>query len=298
MIQRKTQNAEYWQKFALIPADVEFLHNLLLDAEQPKTTEALALALITERCRREEAELRAELGRGTIYQPKKRFQVGDKLLFPALDFRLGEVRDIRPGQNPEYGEFDVLTVDFGPDRRQRSFATGLTAPHKLNVNESEILISGDVQSPETLLATIAANVPTLLQAQLMQQTAFATFENRWLLRDLLAEIHVGHLNLAEAVIEDRAAPVTSAALLAQLDLPAEIKPDVLAFSLNSALAADGRFDQVGPGESRRWFLTRLEPAEALAMPEPLRFTRPPYDRDRHPERPDPGRVGIRRRVVG
>lgn len=282
MIQRKTQNAEYWQTFALIPADVEFLHNLLLDAEQPKTTAALALALITERCRQEEADLRAELGRGTIYQPKKRFQAGDKVLFPALDFRLGEVRDTRPGQNPEYGEFDVITVDFGPDRRQRDFAAGLTAAHKLNVNESEILIAGDAQSPETLLATVAANLPALLQTQLAQQTELATFENRWLLRDLLAEIHVGHLNLAEAVIEDRAAPVTTAALLAQVDLPAEIKPDVLAFSLNSALAADGRFDQVGPGESRRWFLRRLEPAEAWAMPEPLRFTPSVYDRNAIP----------------
>ena len=60
-------------------------------------------------------------------------------------------------------------------------------------------------------------------------------------------------------------------LVKELDLPAEVKPDVLAFSLQSALIADERFDQVGAGETRRWFLRRLEPAEALAVPEPLRY---------------------------
>ena len=53
MIQRKTQTAEYWQDFTLTQADVDFLHTLMLDAEQPLSTRALALALVTERCRHE-----------------------------------------------------------------------------------------------------------------------------------------------------------------------------------------------------------------------------------------------------
>lgn len=278
MIQRKTQTAEYWQEFVLSPADIEFLQNLLLDAEQPISTHVLAEALIGEHCRREEAALRAELSRGTIYQPKKRFAVGETVLFPALDFRLGEVVAVRPGVNPEYGEFEVITVDFGPDRRQRSFAAGLTAPHKLNVNTPELLITGSAEPPARLLATVAAALPAALRAQLARQPDFAVFEDRWLLRSLLADIHVGHLNIAEAAIEMRGAPVETAALLADLDLPAGIKPDVLAFSLNSALSADGRFDQVGPGETRCWVLRRMEPSEALETPPALRFTPIPYDR--------------------
>ena len=282
MIQRKTQTAEYWQDFTLTPSDSTFLHTLLLDAERPVTTLALAEAVVAERCRREEAELRAELSRGVMYQPKKRFKTGEKVIFPALEFRLGEIIDVRPGQNPEYGEFEVISVDFGPDRRQRSFAAGLTAPHKLNVEAGDLLISGDVQPPAALLETIAAHVPATLKLQLMQQPDFATFEDRWLLRGLLADIHVGHLNIIEAAIEMRSAPVSTTDVLAELDLPTEIKPDVLAFSLNSALAADGRFDQVGPGDKRQWFLTRLEPAEALASrtlfgmrPSPMTATRCP-----------------------
>ena len=124
MIQRKTQSAEYWQSLSLGPSDIDFLKSLLLDAEQPVSTEALAEALVSERCRREDAELRAELGRGVIYQPKKRFGVGDKILFPALEFRLGEVIGARPGKNPEHGEFEVISVDFGPGRRQRELCRG------------------------------------------------------------------------------------------------------------------------------------------------------------------------------
>ncbi len=283
MIQRKTQLADYWQSFTLASADIEFLHTLLLDAEQPMTQRELALAVIGERCRREEGQLRGELGRGTVYQPKKHFQVGEKVLFPAFEFRLGEVVEVRPGQNPEYGQFEVITVDFGPDRRQRSFAAGLAAPHKLNVEMmADLLATGDLASPEKLLATVAGHVPATIARQLADQPAFASFENRWLLRDLLADVHVGHLNIAEALIDVRGAPVETTALLKELDLPTEIKRDVLAFSLQSALAADGRFDQVGPGESRRWYLRRLEPPEALEIPLPLRHTAIPYDKEALP----------------
>ncbi len=278
MIQRKTQTAEYWQGFTLSPADLEFLRNLLLDAEQPMKTEALAEALIGEHCRREEAALRAELSRGVIYQPKKRFAIGDKVLFPAFDFRVGEVIEVRPGHNPEYGDFEVITVDFGPDRRPRSFAANLSAPHKLNVSTPELLIIESAEPPARLLATVAAGLPAVLCEQLAQQPDFAVFEDRWLLRILMADVHIGHLNIAEAAIEMANAPVETTALLAELDLPAEMKPEILAFSLNSALSADGRFDQVGPGDKRCWILRRMEPPEALEMPPSLRYTPIPFDR--------------------
>ena len=53
MIQRKTQSAAYWQAFALTSTDIEYLRGLLLEADGPLTTSALAEALVAERCRRE-----------------------------------------------------------------------------------------------------------------------------------------------------------------------------------------------------------------------------------------------------
>lgn len=269
MIQRKTQTDEYWQSFSLTADDVEFLRNMLLDAERPLATRNLAQALVTERCRREEADLRAELARGTLYQPKKRFAAGDSVIFPTLGFRLGQVINVRPGANPEYGNFEVITVDFGPNRRQRTFAAGLNAPHKLNADTPALLVSGDLASPEKLLATVASNLPATLAVALAKEPNFASFEDQWMLRELLAEVHVGHLNIAEAIVEMRAAALDTESLLAELNLPAEIKPDVLAFSLQSALLNDDRFDQVGTGSTRRWFLQRLEPQAALVVPPAL-----------------------------
>ena len=139
--------------------------------------------------------------------------------------------------------------------------------------------ASSAESPASLLKTLAAGVPAVLHAQISQQGEFASFEGHWLPRSLLADIHVGHLNIIEAVIEGRAAPLDTPSLLADLDLPAEVRPEVLAFSLHSALAADGRFDQVGPDGKRAWFLRRLEPAEALQTPPALRCEPVEYERD-------------------
>lgn len=276
MIQRKTQTSDYWQSFALSPTDVEFLRTMLLDGERPLGTRELAQALVAERIRREESELRAELSRGTIYQPKKHFAVGDKVLFPQLDYRLGEVIDLRPGENPEHGEFEVITVEFGSGRRQRSFAAGLTASHKLNADAPDVLQSGPAVDVQAILQGLAGDLSNQLAAALHEDSAFAVFEDRWLPRDLLVDVHVGHLNIAEAIIEMNQAALDTATLLRELDLPKDVAADINAFSLQAALAADGRFDQVGAGDERRWYLQRLEPVEAVIIPEALRYTSVDY----------------------
>jgi len=271
VIQRKTQTPEYWQSFSLSTTDVEFLRTLLLDAERPLTTDEMARHLVTERIRREDSELRAELARGTIYQPQKQFTVGDKILFPQLDYRLGEVVELRAGENPEYGEFEVISVDFGTGKRQRSFAAGLTAPHKLNADAPDILKADAESSPEAVITGAARNLPSQLAEALAADDAFASFEDHWLPRDLLTEVHIGHLNIAEAIIEMNASALDTATLQKELDLPKEIGEEINAFSLQAALAADDRFDQVGTSDERRWYLRRLEPAEALVTPELLRY---------------------------
>jgi hypothetical protein len=282
VIQRKTQTPEYWQSFALSPRDTEFLRTLLLDAERPLSTRELAQALVAERIRREESELRAELAKGTIYQPKKQFKVGDKVLFPQLDYRLGEVVELRAGENPEYGAFEVITVDFGAGKRQRAFAANLAATHKLNADAPDAMAAGPAVDPAAVIGGPARRVPELLREALRAEEAFATVEDRWMPRDLLAEVHVGHLNIAEAVIDMNQAALDTATLQKELDLGKDVSPDIAAFSLEAALAADERFDQVGAGDERRWYLRRLEPAEAFVLPEALRSEAVDYDPDALP----------------
>ena len=183
----------------------------------------------------------------------------------------------RAGENPEYGQFEVITVDFGANKRQRSFAAGLSAAHKLNADVPDALRSGADVDPDAILAGAAHAVPQQLRQALAIENSFACVEDRWMPRDLLAEVHVGHLNIAEAIIDMNQAALETATLQKELDLPGEIGSEVAAFSLEAALAADERFDQVGAGDERRWYLRRLEPGEAFAIPETLRYEPTAYD---------------------
>ena len=122
MLQRPTQTAAFWRdQFEVTAEDLDFLYDLLLDAQAPKSVKELAIALIDEYIRRENAKIEAELSKGAMYMPKETYTVGQTLVFPALDFAVAEVTDVRAGQNPEHGEFQVIAVTFA-DGAAREFA--------------------------------------------------------------------------------------------------------------------------------------------------------------------------------
>jgi hypothetical protein len=53
-----------------------------------------------------------EKSKGEIYLPKDDFQIGQKLTFPALNYISGELIGVRPGNNPELGEFQSYRLIF------------------------------------------------------------------------------------------------------------------------------------------------------------------------------------------
>ena len=120
MIQRQTQTAHYWDEaFSIEDADLEHLYTLLLEDETPLTTDELVLALVCRRVEREEHAIQRQMyGAGSMYLPKESYTVGQELIFPQLDFVNGKVASVRAGNNPEFSSFDVITVDFGPDRQR------------------------------------------------------------------------------------------------------------------------------------------------------------------------------------
>jgi hypothetical protein len=94
------------------------------------------------------------------------------------------------------------------------------------------------------------------------------------------DIHIGQLNLAEAVLDEAASgkPLPTKALLEQLEITSHVNPQLLEFSMDHALQKDGRFDEVGPAGQVQWFLKRLEPQDVQQIPAPLRYIDVPYDR--------------------
>ncbi len=279
MTERQTQSAAYWgAAFTIEEADLDYLSNLLLEEETPLTTDEMVQAIIRRRCEREaEAAKRREQGGAAVYLPQETYTTGQSLVFPALQFAAGTVVGVRSGRNPDQGEFDVIAVDFGNGGSTREFAARLPT-HKLN---EPVHVTGDddLKSPEALFAEHGREIGAKLEARLTSHADIVPIAGRWFPRTLLANIHIGHLNLAEAVLDMAGGgPLPTEALLKEVGLPDNINARLQAFSLNYALQEDERFDEVGPAGQVLWYLHRLEPPEVMFPPRRLENAAPDYDR--------------------
>lgn len=283
MLQRKTQTAAFWRdQFEIGEEDLDYFHDLILDASTPLTTKQLALRIIQEYQRRETSRMESELSKGKIYQPSERYEIGQALVFPAMDFAVGEIVGRRAGLNPEHGNFDVVSVQFAHEPKPREFASSLQTPHRLNQP------NGQGISEESALLS-ANEIYDLYQEEIVESILYALEEgdranefvqvdDYWLLTDQLAELHIGHLNIAEAMIEMQGRPLLPDEILAELDISEEVTQPMRMISLNHALGNDDRFDKIGTGAEQAWFLRRLEPEEAHQVPPLLRPHAPRYNR--------------------
>jgi hypothetical protein len=104
--------------------------------------------------------------------------------------------------------------------------------------------------------------------------------DEWFLKGLMADIHVGHLNVAEAALDVKGTSLPPEELLKVLELPTDLDQPAQIFSLNYALQGDDRFDDVGTDDNTEWFLRRLEPAEAIHPPRRLQYSPQPYNREK------------------
>lgn len=271
LIQRKTQSSDYWTDYAITSEDLQYLSTLLVEDELPRSTEELSHALVTHHARQEEALITGALSKGTPYRPKESYEVGEQVVFPALDYRSGEVVDVRPGHNPEYDPFKVIKVRFD-EGEEREFAAEFENGHPLNQTEPGVVDAEELHSPEELASRYAPLIEERLEKRLESERDFIRLADRWFRRDLLVEVNVGHLNLAEAVLDvANGGPLPTEALLGDVELPEEISPQLRVFSLNYALQQDERFDEVGPAGEVLWYLNRLEPEAIKETPVYLQY---------------------------
>lgn len=268
---------DYWETFEVEGEDIEFLYTYLLEKEIPLTSLELVSALAEERIRRE--KITADKNRkavGAIYLPGELYHSGQSLVFPALNWRTGKVKQVRPGYNPDLGEFQVIQVAFD-GKEEREFASGLQ-DHPLN-NPPELV---EVQ-PDLDLDTVLANYRDILldslEETLEDNSDFVRIAGKWFPRALLVDINAGHLNLAEAVLDMAGGgPASTVELMEQVGLSEAPNPRLTEFSLDLALQEDNRFDEVGPSGEVLWYLNRLEPAGVLKPHPCLRYHEIDYDR--------------------
>jgi hypothetical protein len=269
--------ADYWQSFQVDKKDIEYLLNHLFESETPMTARELVGILIEERIRLERvAQAKKRQADGKVYLPKEHYKEGEHLIFPALDWARGTVASVRVGVNPQYGEFDVLTVDL-EDSGSRMFAAGLEN-HVLN-DETASGVEEDALEPETIQNTFGPLLEQRLEKAFVEDDGLVRIAGRWFPRALLIDVNQGHLNLAEAVLDMSAGePLPTSDLLKDVELPEGVNSKLAEFSLNLALQEDARFDEVGPAGEILWCLERLEPENVREVPLFLRYTSIEHDR--------------------
>lgn len=269
---------EYWLSLQITPQDVENLHTFLFERETPLAVRDLCLEFIEARIKMERiASEKKQKSGGKSFLPKDKYQVGDELVFPALEWQQGTVTALRAGVNPSVNNFDVLTVAMD-DHSERMFAANLES-HFLN--DAPIPVPElDEMNPALILNEHGDLIEKKLEAAFALDEGLVKIAGRWFPRALLIDIGQGQLNLAEAVLDvSGGEPLATDALIRDIELPAGENTRLAEFSVNYALQCDERFDEVGPAGQILWCLHRLEPDFVRETPPPLRYTEIEHDRD-------------------
>jgi hypothetical protein len=275
-------SSRQWSRsFTVTPEDIEYLINHLLETEMPMSTRDLALALVAHRLEEETRAFREQFEGAALYDPARRYEVGQRVIFPAQDFAIATVEGVRPGENPEYGAFDVLQVAFPDHDAPREFAAALEVPHALNAENGENVLPGSHGfSAEEVLADSEDEVVDALEARLKQNDSLIYVTRLWFPRDLILDLNEGHRHLTEAVLDMvEGGPLSTEDILDQIGEIARAPRELQVFSLNLGLSRDERFDEVGPSGEVLWYLTRMEPAEVRKTPAALRYTPIEYQFD-------------------
>jgi hypothetical protein len=278
--QIRTSDSEYWtsSSFKITDIDIENLYQYLIDTEEPQQLTTLVRAIIEARIEAEKLEFQRRLEGRTVYQPSLSYSIGDQIIFPSMQFAHGEVAGIRSAQNPQYGEFKAVEVSFAVGR-VKEFASELEIDHPLNIGDGLPSLQTDAPDVEKLMAFHEDIVAEALIHRLDDHEEFVRLAGQWFVKSLFSEVNVGHLHLAEAILDmNGGGPLTTPEILVDLDMDPGVKPSVQEFSLNYHLQQDERFVEVAPPGRVVWFLHRLTPSDVQSVPERLQYEALSFDR--------------------
>src|SRR4030042_5792603 len=236
---------DYWETFTLTDDDREFIYNYLLEIEAPITSPEILTALVNERIRQEKAALEKQrtLG-GDVYVPANTYTANQDLVFPVFGWQHGRVTGIRPGQNPDLGDFQVIQVLFD-NHDTREFASNI--PNHILNQPQEISIEESSLDADQVLRNNGEELLEIINSELIKNQEFVRIAGKWFPSALLVDLNVGHLNLVEAILDmSGGGPSPTAPLLQQVGLAADTNSKLVEFSLDHALQEDPRFDEVGP----------------------------------------------------
>lgn len=276
----------FMTKFTIGDNDIDLLSNLMLERETPMSTHQLAQELIQHHLMREAEALQKRYQGANIYNPSHRYQPGERLIFPQMNLATATVKQVRDGNNAQYGQYRVIAVEFddkglNKGDTPREFAAELTIPHPLSVDtDVSHLFDGKPTIPPQDILDANPQILAELEERLSKNSDLVCLAGRWFPRDLMIEIDIGQLHLAEAVLDmHQGGPLPTEAIIKEIGGLGNAPLPLQVFSLDYALNEDNRFDEVGPAGQVLWYLARMQPEQVRHVPPPLHYQNIPYQSD-------------------
>ncbi len=279
--------AQHWAySFSISADDIDSITNLLLEKEMPLSSIDLATEIIKRREEVERSRFARQYTGAKVYRPSESYQVGDRLTFSKLDYATARVVSLRDGRSTDLSPITVAVVEFDESRQQpeshlSEFVTAYNMDHPLNddlVNRhpsklaAEYSLADIASDPET-------NIVDQVNLALERNPDLVRLAGTWFVRELMLEVDIGHLHLAEAVLDMQdGGPLKPEQILLEIGGLGDAPLPLQVFSLNYFMNEDERFDEVGPAGTVLWHLTRLLPRLVREVPavlhyEPIGFSR-------------------------
>lgn len=270
--------------FEVIDEDFEFIMNTLLETEMPMDTKQIAVLLVERRLEQENAKLEEKYRDTVVYNPSQAYEVGTRLVFTAMDMATGTVQDIRDGENPDYGDFAVIAVEFDESqykngRGLREFAASLETDHTLShSNDDSSPIAGSDDTAEDVIIATEGEILYVVRDALRENDGLVRVAGYWFASELVMEFDIGTMHLAEAVLDmNGGVPMSTEEIIEQIGGVGNAPIPLQIFSLNLALNGDARFSEVGAAGNVLWFLRRMMPEAVRKVPPILAYTPSEYN---------------------
>lgn len=277
---------QWVQEFTLTDDDISEIVNLMLETEQPRTTRELALWVVGKHLETEQARLEERYKDALVYNPSATYEEGQRLIFTDMEYATGIVVESRAGANSDYGDFQVVSVEFDDNglnlaNTYREFASGLQTEHRLStVDQDNPFAETSSRSPEEVLEEAGNQFLRTVHEALVDNDVLERVAGYWFPRDLIMEFDIGTLHLSEAVLDmNGGGALSTQEIIEQIGGLGDVPMSLQVFSLNIALKGDKRFDEVGPAGHVRWYLHRMEPGIVQKKPPLLQYSAIDYDEE-------------------
>ena len=273
--------------FSIDAEEIDNITNLLLEKETPLSSAQLAIEIVTQR----EAELQHQLEQlykdTKLYQPSDRYEIGEPPDLLQHGILYGDC--CRLAGRTRQQRLRILCRHVGirwsicvRKKMQRQFATRYDGAHPLNdLDEDHHPRSASCDyALEDILIDPQVTIVEQVNEALEQNPDLVQLAGSWFVRDLILEVDIGHLHLAEAVLDmSDGGPISPSEILQQIGGLGDSPVPLQVFSLNYAMNQDDRFDEVGPAGQVLWHLRRLLPRMVRQVPKILQYVPEPYDRN-------------------